>query len=629
MKPISFQLKLAPVFRRQRKALLTQNDVPPTPLPASVEESLSGFHRTESTRGLGEGRLWRESLRAVRPLFFKAAAISLVSSAGAAAATLAATQILKPAQTLQFMWMTAVLYCGMNVMAHTGTLFSGRLRCWIGLGTEAHLVSLISRKLLRLSSLAAARQSSGNLKTLITSDVRNVGQFLDNATRNLIPALAAILVIAPLLLYFTGLPGLFGLVVMAAVLPISLGLNRISTRYQTKSQGELDNLTSLVGEWVKNVRLVRYLSWDEAFTRDVSGSVRKFMTVSVMQHFMACLIYGLSISWWMVSATGVVLLSWWLDYPLDMIGFFGSLWLLTFLSGYFNHLPNTIRLYSLAGPSIKRIAKLLAEEEQADHLRPGPEVDVQAIPKKVIFDNVSFQYPGGKLAVRNLSIEIPLHDQIAIIGEVGSGKTTFLKLLCGELPPTEGRIVVAFDNGQIHDLWSHSAYPKLREHLAYVPQEPFVSSDLFHMNISLSSVTSHEDIVDAAYWAELETDLAAFPEGLSQELGESGINLSGGQRQRLNLARAFFSRRNTMILDDTLSAMDPRTEAALMERLVSRGKGFVLVTHRTGELFRVGEVVVMQEGRVVERGEPQQLASDADSHFTRVLRAYEEEPVDG
>src|SRR5215204_499226 len=111
MKPISFELKLAPSFRRQRKALLAQDEVPATPLPASVEESLLGFHETASTRGLSEGRLWRESLRAVRPLFLRAAAISLVSSAGAAAATLAATQILRPAQTLQSMWMFAVLYC--------------------------------------------------------------------------------------------------------------------------------------------------------------------------------------------------------------------------------------------------------------------------------------------------------------------------------------------------------------------------------------------------------------------------------------------------------------------------------------------------------------------------------------
>jgi ABC-type multidrug transport system fused ATPase/permease subunit len=80
-----------------------------------------------------------------------------------------------------------------------------------------------------------------------------------------------------------------------------------------------------------------------------------------------------------------------------------------------------------------------------------------------------------------------------------------------------------------------------------------------------------------------------------------------------------------MVLDDTMSAVDTRTEATLMERLVGRGKGFVLVTHRTGELMRIGEVIVMKDGAIVEQGNPKALAVNSDSHFARVLRAYESE----
>jgi ATP-binding cassette subfamily B protein len=623
-----FKLRFTPDFRCQRDALLAQKTAPHIALPKSVEDCFAQFSTANGRKIRSQGHLWLEAMNAVRPLLWRAGGISLISSGCAAASTLAAMQLLSKGRDLSSMWLLSLIYFLMNCLAQVAIFNSGRIRCWVGLGVETHLVGLISMKLVRLSAAAAMRQSSGNLKTLITSDVKNIGQFLDNAVRNLLPALTALVVIAPLLIFFAGRSGVFGLVVMAAIIPLSLVLNAVSAHFQTKSQTELDGLTALVGEWVKNIRLVRYLSWDEAFRRDVSAGVRKFMTVSVVQHFMACLIFGLSMSWWMVSATGVIVVSRLLGYPLDLIGFFGSLWLLTFLNGYFTHLPNTIRLYGLATPSIARITRFLREDEQHDYLNEGEPIAGGAIPQKLIFENVGFKYPDGRVALRDLSIEFAFDNQLAIIGEIGSGKTTLLKLLCGEFPPTHGRILVVFNDGATRDLWTRPAYVRYRSHLAYVPQEAFVSSDLFHRNISLSDQDGDRDVMAAAYWAELEADLAALPQGLSEELGEGGVNLSGGQRQRLNLARAFFSRRQYMVLDDTLSAVDSKTEANLMQRLVSRGKGFVLVTHRTDELMRVDSVIVMRDGEIVERGEPKALASDPGSYFTRVLRAYESETID-
>jgi ABC-type multidrug transport system fused ATPase/permease subunit len=626
-----FQLKFAPVFSRQREALLAEAAVPHIAIPQSVEECLAGFHRLETAGKLGRWRLWMETIQVVRPLLLKTGLISLLSSGCAAGSTLAAMQILKTGQDLRSMWMFSLIFFGMNLASQIGIYNSGRLRCWVGLGAESHLVAKISQKLLHLSSAAAARQSSGNLKILITSDVRNVGQFLDNAVRNLIPALASLAVIGPLLVHFSGRSGLFGLFVMTLVIPVSVGLNAICSHYQMKSQAELDRLTALAGEWVKNIRLIRYLSWDDAFQRDVSARLRQFMTVSVIQHVLNCLIYGLSISWWMVSATGVVVISRWMNYPLDLAGFFGSLWLLTFMAGYFTHLPNTVRLYGLASPSIKRIVRLLSEAEQSDYLKAGEMMPSDALPLKVSFQNIRFQYSEGKPTIQDLSFELDLDRRTAIIGEIGSGKTTLLKLLCGEFPPDSGSILVHFDNGDIRNFWTRPAYLQLRKHLAYVPQEAFVSSDLFHMNITLSSHEDNrnEDIAAAAYWAELEADLLKLPDGLSQEIGESGVNLSGGQRQRLNLARAFYSRRSFMVLDDTMSAVDTKTETILMDRLIARKGGFLLVTHRTGELLQVEDVIVMKDGRIVERGDPKILSQNPDSQLTRVLRAYESDALRG
>ncbi len=633
-----FELRLTPNFSSQKRKLLEQKSVPHLSLPPETESCLNAIAHWEpssvkGSRVIKSREIWVGTFKSTRGLMIRAGTVSLLISICAASSTLFAMQILKSAQSGEGLGTGRLLllslgFFAMNVFSQFWTLKIGSLRAWISLSAEAYLVGLLSHKLLRLSSLAAAQQNSGNLKVLVTSDVKNVGLFLDNMVRNLVPSLAALFVIGPLLIYFSGSAGFFGMSILLLIIPISLALNSISEKLQTKSQYRLDEMASLVGEWMKNVRLIRYLSWDEGFAQDVAERVSAFMRVSVMQHLMACLIFGMSSTWWMVSLTGALLMARWLGLAFELQSFFGSLWLLTFLASYLTHLPNTIRYWGMAAPSVRRIARLLAEEEQLDRLQEGEADGIGGSPSRLILDQVSFAYSNEKPLIKGLSLEIDLNRKLAIIGEIGSGKTTLLKLLAGELAPVSGSIQVEFKAGARSDLWARETYHAYRECLAYVPQEPFVSNDLLGRNISLSTSTHEAEIVEAAYWAELEADISLFPQGFSQEIGEGGVNLSGGQRQRLNLARARHSKRQFLLLDDTLSAVDTRTERLLMERLSGLKGGFVLVTHRVRELMRVDEVLVLRDGVIVERGAPAELAQRRDSHFTRVLRAYEEEGAD-
>src|SRR5688572_22148529 len=276
-----FQLRFTPDFARQKEALLCEQTVPALDIPELVEQTLGSFTPVGGTMPQGTWQLWTGVLRAVKPMIYKAAVLSFVSSLCSASATIAAMGILQPDATLNTMWLFALLYATFGFLAQLAIFRSGRLRCWTSLGAETHLVRLISSKLLSLSALAAARQSSGNLKVLVTSDVRHVSQFIDTSIRSLLPSITALLVVSPIIVYLAGRAGVFGLLVMALAVPVSLVLNEINTRFQRRSQAELDSLTTLAGEWVKNIRLIRYLSWDDAFNRDVSAALRKFMTISV------------------------------------------------------------------------------------------------------------------------------------------------------------------------------------------------------------------------------------------------------------------------------------------------------------------------------------------------------------
>lgn len=588
-------------------------------IPAELERNLRFRSRAVP------GRLWWAVIGSIRNLLLQAAGVSLLSSFSTAVAALIGMRILKAqAGDDRLIWL-AFAFFGANCVAAVCAYANTRQRSWVGLGVESFFASLLSSKIARLSSRGASRFSKGNLKVLITSDIQQIGEFFDNSVRNFIPSVAATLVALPLLSHFAGTAGVIGALIMFAVLPFSIAMNSVAIRWYDRVQARTDILTSLAGEWVKNIRLIRFLSWQRKMQTEIARSVAELTKLQVAHHFVVCILFGMTTSWWMLAVAGVVAISRWLRIPLDPAAFFGSIWLITLLHGYLSHLPNTMRLFGTASASLRRIRELLETEEQADLLDPDSVEgwnDSRIV--ELVLEGVEYSFNEGAPVLRNLNLSIGLNEKVAILGEVGAGKTTLLRLLSGELRPTRGRIRVVFEDGVSRDFWERGCYRRTRDRIAYVPQEPFVSNDSILSNIALDEA-EESDGMKAAYEAEFLADLERLPGGIRQEIGENGVNLSGGQRQRLNLARAYFSRREFFVLDDTLSAVDVRTERKMMDHLMASSSGFALATHRVGELSRVERILVMKEGRLVEDGRPAELMADPGSQFMKVLRAYEQE----
>ncbi len=245
--------------------------------------------------------------------------------------------------------------------------------------------------------------------------------------------------------------------------------------------------------------------------------------------------------------------------------------------------------------------------------------------------DLTFAYPGAdEPALRDLSARIEPGQSRGIFGHTGSGKTTLINLLARVYEPPTGTIRV-----DDHDVTA-LAQSRLREGLAVVPQDPFLFSTTVRDNIRLQGERSGhvrgadgdaeggsdawaqgpdpklEQVLDAAC---LNDDLAALPDGLDTVVGERGVMLSGGQRQRVALARALYRAPPLLLLDDVLSAVDQGTEA----RLVSAIRGLrsqreggvvpttVIVSHRTSVLEHADEILVLDEGRIVERGKHAEL----------------------
>ncbi|MCG3135815.1 MAG: putative multidrug resistance ABC transporter ATP-binding/permease protein YheI [Planctomycetes bacterium] len=219
-------------------------------------------------------------------------------------------------------------------------------------------------------------------------------------------------------------------------------------------------------------------------------------------------------------------------------------------------------------------------------------------------------------AVDGVSFSVPPGRTLAITGATGSGKSTVLATIPRLADPPPGTVFV--DGTPVED-WPLDA---LRARMGFVPQDTFLFSETVGENIGLGlAEPSPERVRAAAAAARIDAEIAALPQAYATLLGERGVNLSGGQRQRTAIARALVRDPAILLLDDCLSAVDARTEAEILANLrdVIRGRTTILVTHRAAAAKLADEVVVMDEGRIVERGAPAALLA-GDGPFARLAR---------
>ena len=222
---------------------------------------------------------------------------------------------------------------------------------------------------------------------------------------------------------------------------------------------------------------------------------------------------------------------------------------------------------------------------------------------EIRFEDVSFSYDGSPVLER-FSLLIPAGSTVGIVGSVGSGKTTLVKLLLRLHDPQQGRIL--FDGVDVRDL----PFEWLRTQIRCVLQEPFLFSDTLARNITLGTDTPDPVQLEwAAELSQLSADLDQFPDGLETVIGERGITLSGGQKQRTTIARAVLTRPLVLVLDDAFSSVDTSTEEAILNGLTA-AKGNqtrLVIAHRVSTIKDSDLIVVLEAGRAVEQGTHSQL----------------------
>ena len=297
--------------------------------------------------------------------------------------------------------------------------------------------------------------------------------------------------------------------------------------------------------------------------------------------------------------------------------------------GYFNAViwpimavSELIDMTSRGKASLDRISELL---DAPIHVKDRPGVaDLEDVKGDIEFRNLTFRYPDGEFdALKNVSFTIRAGENVGLVGKTGSGKTTLVDLILRTYNVPDGTVFI--DGRDVNEVSIRS----VRDGCAYVPQDNFLFSDTIESNIAFGVEAMEEAaVIDAAKLADVHGNIEEFQLGYKTVLGERGVTVSGGQKQRISIARALMKDSPVLILDDSVSAVDTKTEKAILANLraTRAGKTTILIAHRISTIEGMDKILFLDEGRLVDAGTHQELLARCPDYRKMVeLQKLEEE----
>ncbi|HUF08179.1 MAG TPA: ABC transporter ATP-binding protein [Rhodothermales bacterium] len=503
-------------------------------------------------------------------------------------------------------FFTALLYYGALILALSlaSGLFLFLMRQTVVVSSrhiEYDLRNALYEHVQKLSADFFQRFTTGDVMTRSTSDIEHVRQYvgpaLMYATRSIVITVAVLIVmfvISPVLTLWALMP----MPLLAIAIFFMSGM--IHSRSDAL-QKQYSRLTSRVQEVISGIRVIKAYTREafEASVFDEESDVYRaralalarvdaafrpiFVLIIGMAVILIVWVGGLQVMQGRITIGNiaeyiiyVTIMTW----PVAALGF-------------------VLNMIQRAEASMSRLCEVLDTEPA---IRDGAETDwgVTELEGSIAFENVSYRYdPEAEPVLRDVSFEVREGATLGIVGRTGSGKSTLVRMLPRLLDPDEGRIFVGG-----HDVRSVPLHV-LRATMGYVPQEAFLFSEGIGENIAFSSPgASPEAIKLAAEEADLTENVAEFPRGFDTPVGERGVTLSGGQKQRTAIARALLSKPRIVVFDDALSAVDAQTEENILASLREyKGRHtLVIVSHRLSAVQDADLIIVLNEGRIVQRG---------------------------
>lgn len=257
-------------------------------------------------------------------------------------------------------------------------------------------------------------------------------------------------------------------------------------------------------------------------------------------------------------------------------------------------LAGTINLIARAKASLKRISALLDEEIEIKDLDIITHVDYQG---KIEFKHFNFAYPDdpNNLILKDITLKINAGETVGIVGKIGSGKSTLVNMLFRLYNVNEGTLFI--DDIDI----MHLPIKEIRENIGYCPQDNFLFSDTIKNNIAFSNENMElSEVKEAAKFSSVDDNIEGFKDKYDTLIGEKGVSLSGGQKQRISISRAIIKDPKILILDDSVSAVDVKTEETILSNIknIRKGKTTLIIASRVSTVQHLDKILVLRDGQV-------------------------------
>ncbi|KAM9734455.1 multidrug resistance-associated protein 1-like [Menidia menidia] len=461
----------------------------------------------------------------------------------------------------------------------------------VGMRVKTAVMGMVYRKSLVMSSSARRCCTLGEIINLVSADTQKLMDFVVYFNSVWIAPIEIALCFY-FLWQLLGPPALAGIATVVLIFPLNGFIAKVRSKLQEAQLKFTDSRIKLMTEILGGIKILKFYSWEEAFLRRVNnlrdGELKALKTSQIL-HSVSLASFNSSSFLIALSVFTVYVL---IDNQnvLDAQKIFVSVTLINILKTPLSQLPFAMSTTMQAAVSLRRLGRFLAQDELKTN-------NVERLPHDS--DGDSLVVEGGFFSwseatcLQRIDLRVKAGSLVAVVGHVGSGKSSLLSAILGEMDRRSGSVLI-------------------KGSLAYVPQLAWIQNASLKENILFGGERKegwYHRVLDAC---ALLPDLDLLPSRDSTEIGEKGLNLSGGQRQRVSLARAVYRRSDVYLLDDPLSAVDAHVGQHIFDRVIGpsgllKGKTRVLVTHGLSLLSKVDLILVMEDGRISEMGSYMEL----------------------